>query len=57
MNKGDVVKIVRTGNNHAKQYVGKCGVIVGEAPLDILIIKLVDGVEYWASKNNLSVIR
>ncbi len=55
--KGTRVQIVRTSNKHAQHHVGKDGVIIGDAPLGLVIVKLNDGTEYWAETLNLRILR
>lgn len=53
---GTRVQITFTSNPFAKADVGKCGVIVGDAPLGMVVVLLDDGREFWAEKFNLKKI-
>ena len=53
MTNGTRVQITRTTNKYAQEHVGQFGVIVGEAPLGMVVVLLDDGEEYWAEVFNL----
>lgn len=53
---GKRVQITYTSNRFAAADVGKFGKVTGQASLDMVIVTLDDGREYWASTSNLKVI-
>ncbi len=53
MTEGTKVQIARTGNKFAQGSVGKTGIVVGQAPLGMVIVRLDDGTDYWAETYNL----
>lgn len=53
MTNGIRVQITRTTNKYAQHHVGQFGVIVGTAPLGMVVVLLDDGEEYWAETFNL----
>ncbi len=54
MTKGTRVIIGYTSNKFAEHDVGKHGVVVGEAPLGMVVVELDDGTkDYWAKPHNL----
>lgn len=50
---GQRVKIVATSNEFARGDIGKTGVVTGEAPLGMVIVRLDAGRDFWAYPHNL----
>lgn len=53
---GKRVRITFTSNRFASGDVGKTGIVTGHAPLEMVIVTLDDGREYWANPSNLATV-